>query len=361
MIMNTLLWLRAETKVGEHRAPLIPSDAAQLVEDGLEVRVEESEQRAFSDSAYAAAGCRLEAAGSWIDAPQDAFVLGLKELPEATTPLRHRHIYFGHVYKGQTGSKELLERFVDGGGTLLDLEYLTDESGTRVAAFGFWAGFAGAALGVRLWAGRKREGVSFQMSPQRPATDQQELIVAINSRLGLIPEGERREPRAIVVGARGRCGRGAVALFDALGMEVDQWDLEETSAGGPFAELLDYDLMVNAVLLRDPIAPFLTHEELHRDGRRLSVISDVSCDPGNPGNPLPIYDRITTFKEPSLRIVEGDNPLDLIAIDHLPSLLPRESSIDFSSQLLPYLRALPHQDPAWQRCVEQFHQHVTNS
>ena len=34
----------------------------------------------------------------------------------------------------------------DGGGTLYDLEYLTDETGPpRVAAFGYWAGYAGAA------------------------------------------------------------------------------------------------------------------------------------------------------------------------------------------------------------------------
>ena len=31
----------------------------------------------------------------------DAIIFGLKELPEDGTPLAHRHIMFGHAYKGQ--------------------------------------------------------------------------------------------------------------------------------------------------------------------------------------------------------------------------------------------------------------------
>ncbi len=356
--MTTLIWLRAETKSGEHRAPLTPSDAAKLVEAGFDIRVEESERRVFDDAAYATAGCRLVDAGSWIGAPAEAFVLGIKELPEDGTPLSHRHIYFGHAYKGQAGARDLIGRFIAGGGTLLDLEFLTDSENRRLAAFGYWAGFAGAALGVRLWAGRQREGADFALSPQKAAADQQELVAAIRNRLDLIPEPKSRAPRAVVIGALGRCGRGAVALFEALGLDVDRWDMEETSAGGPFEALLDYDLLVNTVLLGKPMPPFLTDREITRPGRRLSVVADVSCDPGNPGNPLPFYDRVTTFSEPALRIAQGDNPLDVIAVDHLPSLLPRESSIDFSNQLVPLLAALPDMAGAWRRCAEHFTRHA---
>ena len=69
--------------------------------------------------------------GGWKTAPADNFIVGLKELPENdTSPLRHRHIFFGHCFKGQFGWKELLKRFVDGGGALLDMEFLNDEKGT---------------------------------------------------------------------------------------------------------------------------------------------------------------------------------------------------------------------------------------
>ena len=49
-----------------------------------------------------------------------------------------------------------------------------------------------------------------------------------------------------------------------------------------------------------------------------------------------------------------DEPeLDLIAIDHLPSMLPEESSEDFSSQLLGALMELPY-GRVWQRALELF-------
>lgn len=46
----------------------------------------------------------------------------------------------------------ILGSFPRGGGTLLDLEFLQHEDGRRVAAFGYHAGFAGAALALETWA-----------------------------------------------------------------------------------------------------------------------------------------------------------------------------------------------------------------
>ena len=53
-------------------------------------------------------------------------------------------------------------------------------------------------------------------------------------------------------------------------------------------------------------------------------------------NVLPVYDTTTTWHDPVRRLRE-EPPLDLIAIDNLPSLLPREASTDFSAALLPQL------------------------
>lgn len=90
--------------------------------------------------------------GSWRTAPKDAFIVGLKELPEHdSTPLEHRHIFFGHCYKYQHGWREFLARFEAGGGVLLDMEFLNDEKGRRVAAFGYYAGFAGSAVALDVW------------------------------------------------------------------------------------------------------------------------------------------------------------------------------------------------------------------
>ena len=115
--------------------------------------------------------------------------------------------------------------------------------------------------------------------------------------------------------------------------------------------------LVNSVLLGADTPPFLTNTLVDSEDRRLGVIGDVSCDPNNPGNPLPIYDRVTDFDQPVLR-VRHDRPLDVIAVDHLPSLLPRESSEDFSTQLLPHLMHLAAGSDVWQRCEETFAHHL---
>ncbi len=48
-------------------------------------------------------------------------------------PLEHVHVQFAHCYKQQAGWETVLARFVRGNGVLLDLEFLTDSSGRRVA------------------------------------------------------------------------------------------------------------------------------------------------------------------------------------------------------------------------------------
>jgi saccharopine dehydrogenase (NAD+, L-lysine-forming) len=156
-------------------------------------------------------------------------------------------------------------------------------------------------------------------------------------------EGCGTQPKAMIIGAAGRCGRGASELLSALGVEVTPWDIEETRRGGPFEEILDHDIFINCVFVSEPIPPFLTHETLARP-HRLSVICDVSCDPLSEVNPLPIYQQTTTFDDPVVRVSDGDPAVDLIAIDHLPSMLPAESSASFSEQLSPFLLTLDEPD-----------------
>lgn len=339
------VWLRAETKPKEQRTPLTPAGAGSLLDAAFSVTVEDSSERIFPIDEYRALSCDVAGPGTWTDAPDDAFILGLKELPDDTFPLVHRHIYFAHVYKDQAGAAETLRRFVRGGGTLYDLEYLTDENGRRIAAFGYWAGFCGAALGVMAWA-NKAAGDTTPLRALESLPSKDRLLEAVSASLARTVS----RPVVMVIGAKGRSGNGAVELARALGLETIEWDIEETQHGGPFEEINGADVFVNCVLVASPLPPFVTLESLSRRGRRLSVIADVSCDPYGTYNPVPIYDRVTTFEKPCLEISAGNESLHLIAIDHLPSLLPRESSEDYGAQLLPYLATLgdPEQG-VWKR------------
>jgi saccharopine dehydrogenase (NAD+, L-lysine-forming) len=59
------------------------------------------------------------------------------------------------------------------------------------------------------------------------------------------------------------------------------------------------------------------------------------------------------------RRVHDDPPLDVMAIDNLPALLPRESSEDFAAQLLPTLLQIDALDEgAWGRAKAEFDRHV---
>lgn len=333
----TELWVRGEVRPTERRTPVVPADARRLVEAGVRVTVEESPRRAFGIEDYVAAGCAVAPYGSWVDADPDVIVVGLKELPAEPAALRHRHVMFGHAFKGQPGAVELLRRFAAGGGTLLDLEYLVNDAGRRLAAFGHWAGYTGAALAVL--ALRDRLPV-----PLEPGT-RDELDERLRPRPG------DAEPTVLVIGARGRSGRGAQAALAVAGLTPTTWDQVDTRVLDRPA-LLAHDLLVNVVFTTVPVPPFVRPADVADPTRRLRMVCDVTCDVGGPANLLPIYDTVTDWQQPVRRLA-ADPVLDLIAIDNLPSLLPAEASTAFSADLLPLLLTIDDGAP-WRRARDWF-------
>ncbi|MGW1990766.1 saccharopine dehydrogenase [Embleya sp. NPDC001921] len=331
--------MRHETRESERRAPIVPADAARLVAHGITLTVEHSPQRAFPISDYLDAGCVVAEAGTWLDAPAAEFVVGLKELPDGPSALAHRHVYFGHAYKGQRDAAALLRRFAAGGGALLDMEYLTDADGRRLAAFGYWAGYMGAALAVLRHRGRLD-------LPLRP------LAKEALDRMLREASGDAR-PSVLVVGALGRCGRGARDALAVAGIEPTCWDVAETRSLDR-AALLDHDILVNAVLVTAPTPPFVTVDSLRSGPRRLSLIADVTCDVASRDNVLPIYHDTTDWREPVRPLRDVGDPLGVIAIDNLPSLLPHEASVAFSAELTPHLLTLGEPGQPWQRCLRVF-------
>lgn len=171
--------------------------------------------------------------------------------------------------------------------------------------------------------------------------------------------------------------------------------MAETAKGGPFQEILDVDIFVNCIYLSSSIPPFITPETIKAAGssRRLGVVIDVSCDTTNPFNPIPIYNINTTFPEPTVDVDIGcvskniypilpttpvyatytncfgahlrpEYPLlTVISIDHLPSLLPREASEQFSADLLPslYEFAQRHEKRVWTDAEKLFKQKLAEA
>ena len=348
----THFWIRAEARPNEARFPVTPEGVRALVAKGHAVTLEKSPTRAIPDEDFEGTGSTLAPTATWENAPQDAIILGLKELPEGTTPLPHRHILFGHAYKGQPAGQILLKRFKDGGGTLLDLEYLTDPLGRRVAAFGYWAGYAGAAVSLSVWAAQQANHPTPEVKAVGSAT---ELLADLQARL--TRAGAYSRPSAIIIGAKGRVGSGARDFCTAMGVAVTEWDMEETAHGGPFHEILTHDIFLNCILAR-PGTPVFVPGNAPYLARRLSVIGDIACDPDSDFSPIKVYDRSTTWAEPALR-VHATPPLDVMAIDNLPSMMPVEASEDFAEQLLPHLLQFDTDpDAVWTRAQDTFRAHT---
>ena len=343
------LWVRAEQRAHEERVGLTPEGAAALVASGIRVTVEASSVRAIPIDGYRAAGCEIGVENSWPDAPADAIVFGLKELPEDGTPLGHRHIMFGHAFMGQPAGLDLLKRFKVGGGVLYDLEYLVGEDGRRVAAFGYWAGFAGAAVALKCWAAQQGGGIC------GPVT-RYDGKAALLADLGAEFAGLGR-PRAIIIGALGRVGTGAADCLTAMGVQVTKWDMAETAHGGPFPQVLAHEIFLNCILAR-PGCPVFVPATAKAGPRALTVIGDIACDPTSDFSPIKVYDRATEWDAPALRVWDVP-PLDVTAIDNLPSMLPVESSQDYAGQLLVSLLTLDDLGTGvWGRAKAEFDAHV---
>lgn len=362
--MAVTLHLRAETKPLEARAALTPSTVQALMAKGFRIYVEDSPQSTFDIDEYKQVGATIVPAGSWVHAPRDRIIIGLKEMPENDTfPLVHEHIQFAHCYKNQAGWQDVLRRFIEGHGTLYDLEFLVNDQGRRVAAFGFYAGFAGAAVGVKDWAFKQTHADSKDLPAMSPYPNEASLVKEVAGEYQSALRKGAKKPTVLIIGALGRCGSGAVDFLRKVGIpdgNIKKWDIKETSRGGPFPEIAQADIFINCIYLSEPIAPFISYELLNQSSRRLRTVVDVSADTTNPHNPIPIYDIATDFSNPTVAVPTTVGPkLSVVSIDHLPSLLPREASEFFARDLLPSLELLPQRDTAsvWVRAKKLFERH----
>ena len=105
--------------------------------------------RVFREREYAVAGAKIVPAGSWRIGCRQHHNIRTEGPPgrwiRAAAPTHHvRACVQGPAWMPRLS----LSDFERGGGSLYDLEYLVDESGRRLAAFGYWAGYAGAAVAL---------------------------------------------------------------------------------------------------------------------------------------------------------------------------------------------------------------------
>lgn len=246
---------------------------------------------------------------------------------------------------------------------LYDIEFLTDESGRRISAFGFSAGFAGAAVALLAWSHKIIDPIG-SVSAVPEYRSEVALMKAVKALLdSAVAKNGNEYPRILVMGAQGRCGQGAIGLCHDVGIpysNLSPWDMAETAAGGPFPEIIASDIFINCVYLQKKVPPFINFESLAKPDRKLRIACDVSCDYTSPNNPMPIYHQSSTFTQPTIPIDVGCGPsLDVISIDNLPTLVAREASEMFSRPMIPSLKLLHRRhEGVWTRAEALFREKV---
>ncbi len=92
------------------------------------------------------------------------------------------------------------------------MEFLNDVNGRRIAAFGFHAGFTGAAAGALAYAAQKN---GEKLGRLEPYLNEKAMVADVKTKLG----GREASVKALIIGALGRCGRGAVDFFRKIGLD----------------------------------------------------------------------------------------------------------------------------------------------
>ena len=395
--MKTLL-IRAEDKNRwERRAPLVPEDLREIInETGARAFVEKSEKRFFAEDQYAAAG-----AESCVGMADGDVILGVKEIPVEKILDNKTYVFFSHTVKGQIGNMPLLKRIIDSGSTLIDYERITDAAGRRLIYFGPYAGDAGAidllSLMGEHWAD---QGIDTPFAEIRRAY-QYESVKAARNHLGEIggrlqKEGLPRQlcPFTIGILGYGNVSGGAQQIFECLPTQriaadaINDWvsrgqgdrhtvyltvfkeqDLVRPKADGAVFDLQEYyrhperyesrfdrflpslTLLVNAVYWEKRYPRFVTWSGLKRLAEsatrlKLNGIADITCDTHGS---IECNVKSTDSDSPAYRVDPKTGKISdghlgrgivLLAVDNLPCELPQDSSRFFSNQFMRFVPGL---------------------
>lgn len=304
------LFIRKEIKEDEYRVPIIPIHCAKLIEEGYEIYFEKNENRCFKDIDYINAGCILVE-----NIPINSIIIGLKELDIKNDILfQHKNMYFSHCFKNQKNSNIILKKFKENNGVILDYEYIVDENNKRLIAFGYWAGYIGIFLGLIQYNNKKNNYPDiYHLKPFNNCNELVEIIKKL-----------KINPKIAVIGYKGRCGKGVNNFLNKINLDFTGFDKKD------IYNLTEFDIIINCIYLNpESNITFVDKENLHKYNN-LKVIVDISCDIFAYNNPIKLEYNRTTFDKPIFKY----GHIDIIAIDNLPSLLPIESSTEFSETLV---------------------------
>ena len=310
-----ILYIRNENNKKEHRTPIIPKDISKLLSYGYMVYIESSKHRIFTDDEYNENGAIVTEEKWYMPRFQNALIIGLKDVIELDKLSNHHHMYFAHCYKKQTGYYDILNAFASSSSILYDFEYFINNNHKRIISFGFFAGVAGCLLALLQCINKKLFKKNISNINYWNSTI--EVIMYIVDNLYLL-----RNINIAIIGANGNCGLGVQSILQKINLNYKI--VEKYTDSNTFENI---DILYNCILLDDNYNEIWFDEKTNYNNS--IIIADISCDYSKPNNPIQIYNTNTTWETP---VYSYNKYVDIIAINNLPSLMPRESSIYFSSK-----------------------------
>lgn len=357
--------IRESKNPPDRRVALTPEQCIRLKQShpDLEIKIQPSDLRCYTDAEYAAAGLDLSE-----DMESCELLLGVKEVKEELLIPGKTYLFFSHTAKKQPYNRSLLQAVVEKNVRLVDYEYLTDTDGVRVVAFGRWAGVVGAYNGLR---GAGLRSGKFTLPPAHSLKDLEEMK-------GLLEGLDLGITRMVVTGG-GRVAGGALEILKAAGIlevgpeaylsgtfdravftRLDPWHYTRSKD----AKVFDFrhfverpDLYQNAFLsyarrtdmfiaahFWDPKSPnMLTRADLKGGSIPIRIVADISCDldgpiastirPSTIADPFYGYDPVSGKESEAFQ----QESITVMAVDNLPGELPRDASRDFGEALLSHV------------------------
>lgn len=353
----------------DHRVPFTPEAAKEVADTFSKVQVvcQSSNVRSYEDNEYQSNGIEV------VDNVSDCDVLmGVKEVPMEDLIPNKTYFFFSHTTKKQPYNRELLRTILKKNIRMVDYENLTDAEGTRVVAFGRYAGIVGAYNGVLTYG--KRYNL-YGIKPAHQCYDMAEM------------QGEYDKVKLpaikIAVTGGGRVTKGAMEVLNGMGIrkvtpavfinerfnepvytQLNSRDYNAHVDGGEFnrAEFYNDPSSYNGDFLKfakvtdlliacafwNPKAPVLfTKHDILQPDFRIKVVADITCDiegsipstkrPSTVDDPIYDFNPSEDKIEPAL---DDEANITVMAVDNLPCELPRNASEDFGRELID--NVLPH-------------------
>ena len=363
-----------ESRNDENRTPLVPEHIKKYKESNPNINfiIQPSNSRCFSDEEYELCGAKINE-----NLNECSIIFGVKEIDPNILINNRTYLFFSHTFKInkqqkniEKHKKDLLLSILNKKITLIDYENIRGKNGTRCLGFGRFAGIVGCYNTLNLLLrvlGKQSLASAYKI-------DDYERLV-LNLKNLYFPKTK------ILVTGDGRVAQGVIELLNQTNIKaVSKKDFLEKKFDQPiFCNLETKDYVTNNsstnfslehfinnpqdysssalqylketnILISahywDPSSPKIFENEDLKVLQNLKIVGDITCDINGS---VPTTIRSTTIEEPNYwierytlkEIDENNDGIAVMAVDNLPSELPRDSSTEFSEgiikEVLPFL------------------------